>query len=60
MLGSFRRSLKPNFSSATSPASVLGGAKGGGDQREVVLASHFLTDLTLGLGEVVYDYLEDA
>jgi hypothetical protein len=34
--------------------------QGGGDQREVVLASHFLTDLTLGLGEVVYDYLEDA
>ncbi len=28
--------------------------------REVVSASHFLTDLTLGLGEVVYDYLVEA
>jgi acetoacetate decarboxylase len=28
--------------------------------REVVGASHYLTDLTLGLGEVVYDYLQDA
>ena len=27
--------------------------------RGVVSASHFLTDLTLGLGEVVYDYLKD-
>jgi len=26
--------------------------------REVISASHFLTDLTLGLGEVVFDYLE--
>jgi acetoacetate decarboxylase len=25
--------------------------------REVVSASHFVTDLTLGLGEVVFDYL---
>jgi acetoacetate decarboxylase len=25
--------------------------------REVVSAVHVLTDLTLGLGEVVYDYL---
>jgi acetoacetate decarboxylase len=25
--------------------------------REVVSASHFLIDLTLGLGEVVHDYL---
>jgi acetoacetate decarboxylase len=28
--------------------------------REVVGASHFVTDLTLGLGEVVFDYLKDA
>jgi acetoacetate decarboxylase len=28
--------------------------------REVVSASHFVTDLTLGLGEVVFDYLKDA
>jgi acetoacetate decarboxylase len=28
--------------------------------REVVGASHYLTDLALGLGEVVYDYLQDA
>ena len=28
--------------------------------REVVSASHFVTDLTLGLGEVVYDYLKTA
>jgi acetoacetate decarboxylase len=28
--------------------------------RGVVSASHFVTDLTLGLGEVVYDYLRDA
>jgi len=27
---------------------------------EVVSASHFVTDLTLGLGEVVFDYLKDA
>ena len=27
--------------------------------REVLSASHFVTDLTLGLGEVVYDYLKD-
>jgi acetoacetate decarboxylase len=28
--------------------------------RGVVSATHYLTDLTLGLGEVVYDYLKDA
>ncbi len=28
--------------------------------REVVGASHHVTDLTLGLGEVVFDYLKDA
>jgi acetoacetate decarboxylase len=28
--------------------------------REVVAGSHFVTDLTLGLGEVVFDYLKDA
>jgi len=28
--------------------------------REVVSASHFVTDLTLGLGEVVFDYLKEA
>jgi acetoacetate decarboxylase len=28
--------------------------------REVVSAAHFITDLTLGLGEVVFDYLRDA
>ncbi len=28
--------------------------------RRVVGASHYLTDLTLGLGEVVYDYLNDG
>jgi acetoacetate decarboxylase len=28
--------------------------------RGVVSASHFLTDLTLGLGEVVHDYLKDG
>ena len=28
--------------------------------REVVSASHYLTDLTLGLGEVVFDYLKTA
>ena len=27
--------------------------------REVVSASHFVADLTLGLGEVVFDYLAD-
>jgi acetoacetate decarboxylase len=27
---------------------------------EVLSASHFVTDLTLGLGEVVFDYLKDA
>ncbi len=26
--------------------------------REVVSASHFIADLTLGLGEVVFDYLD--
>jgi acetoacetate decarboxylase len=28
--------------------------------REVVGASHYVTDLTLGLGEVVFDYLKDG
>jgi acetoacetate decarboxylase len=28
--------------------------------REVVSASHFVTDLTLGLGEVVFDYLKEG
>jgi acetoacetate decarboxylase len=28
--------------------------------RGVVSASHFVTDLTLGLGEVVFDYLKDS
>src|SRR6202040_479254 len=28
--------------------------------REVVAATHYVTDLTLGLGEVVFDYLKDA
>ena len=28
--------------------------------REVVSATHYITDLTLGLGEVVFDYLRDA
>ena len=28
--------------------------------REVVSAAHYITDLTLGLGEVVFDYLRDA
>jgi len=28
--------------------------------REVVSAVHYVTDLTLGLGEVVFDYLKDA
>ena len=28
--------------------------------REVVSAIHYITDLTLGLGEVVFDYLKDA
>ena len=28
--------------------------------REVVSANHYVTDLTLGLGEVVFDYLKDA
>ena len=28
--------------------------------REVVSATHYVTDLTLGLGEVVFDYLQDA
>jgi len=28
--------------------------------REVLSASHFVTDLTLGLGEVIFDYLKDA
>ena len=27
---------------------------------EVVAATHYITDLTLGLGEVVFDYLKDA
>jgi acetoacetate decarboxylase len=27
--------------------------------REVVGATHFIADLTLGLGEVVYDYMND-
>jgi acetoacetate decarboxylase len=27
--------------------------------REVISAVHLLADLTLGLGKVVYDYLED-
>jgi len=26
----------------------------------VLSASHFVTDLTLGLGEVIFDYLKDA
>jgi acetoacetate decarboxylase len=26
----------------------------------VVSATHYVTDLTLGLGEVVFDYLRDA
>jgi acetoacetate decarboxylase len=30
---------------------------GGWHQHGVVSASHFVTDLTLGLGEVVFDYL---
>jgi acetoacetate decarboxylase len=28
--------------------------------REVVSATHYVTDLTLGLGEVVFDYLRDT
>jgi acetoacetate decarboxylase len=28
--------------------------------RDVVAASHFVTDLTLGLGEVVFAYLKDS
>ena len=28
--------------------------------REVVSANHYITDLTLGLGQVVFDYLKDA
>jgi len=28
--------------------------------KEVVSATHFISDLTLGLGEVVFDYLKDA
>ena len=28
--------------------------------REVVSATHYITDLTLGLGEVVFDYLKDS
>jgi acetoacetate decarboxylase len=28
--------------------------------REVISATHYVTDLTLGLGEVVFDYLRDA
>ena len=28
--------------------------------REVVSATHYITDLTLGLGEVAFDYLQDA
>jgi acetoacetate decarboxylase len=28
--------------------------------REVVSAIHYITDLTLGLGEAVFDYLKDA
>jgi acetoacetate decarboxylase len=28
--------------------------------RGVVSASHFVTDLTLGLGEVIHDYLKDS
>jgi acetoacetate decarboxylase len=28
--------------------------------RGIVSASHFLTDLTLGLGEVVFDYLKQT
>ena len=28
--------------------------------REVVSATHYITDLTLGLGEVVFDYLKDT
>jgi acetoacetate decarboxylase len=28
--------------------------------REVVSATHYITDLTLGLGEVAFDYLRDA
>jgi acetoacetate decarboxylase len=28
--------------------------------REVAGASHHVADLTLGLGEVVFDYLKDA
>ena len=28
--------------------------------REVVSANHYVTDLTLGLGEVVFDYLKEA
>jgi acetoacetate decarboxylase len=28
--------------------------------RDVVSATHYITDLTLGLGEVVFDYLKDA
>ena len=27
---------------------------------EVVSATHYITDLTLGLGEVVFDYMKDA
>jgi acetoacetate decarboxylase len=27
--------------------------------REIVLATHIIADLTLGLGKVVYDYLKD-
>jgi acetoacetate decarboxylase len=28
--------------------------------REILSATHFVTDLTLGLGEVVHDYLAKA
>jgi acetoacetate decarboxylase len=28
--------------------------------RELVSTTHFVADLTLGLGKVVFDYLDDA
>jgi acetoacetate decarboxylase len=34
--------------------------RGAAPVREVVSAAHYVTDLTLGLGEVVFDYLKDA
>jgi hypothetical protein len=41
----------------TGASSPRAGAGRGSSVREIISATHMIADLTLGLGEVVHDYL---